>query len=134
TFPMAGKSVFVDGNRSDGVYFQMKTEIAQDFKLENAQTGFRIDSSDTAAKIFFIGFHLHRWFDGVDLNAPDVSVATGADGNPMIPINQDTNQSLQEGIQENIKFSSDLFEDSDGNDHLDLEEQREPLAEGMPAP
>jgi hypothetical protein len=130
---MSGKSVLVTGKRADNVPFEMKTEVDESFKLENVETGFRIDSdSSTVDRIFFIAFDLDHWFDGADLNDPGVEISKDAGGNPVILINDKSNEGLQEAIKQDIQFSSDLFKDSDGDERLDAEEQGEPLAEGMP--
>lgn len=128
--PMNGKSVLIEGARNDGVPFQMVTEVDEEFELENETTGFSIEASDNFLQVFFIAFDLDQWFAGVDLNAPGVEVS----GGPAILISDASNETIQETIEENLKFSSDLFKDSDHNETLDPEEQEDSLAHGAPVP
>lgn len=131
--PMFNRSVQIEGARGDGTPFLMTTEVDEEFKLENESTGFLIEEAD-ALSVFFIAFDLDRWFDGVDLMDTFIEVSTGGDGEPIILINDVKNQTVQEIIEENLKHSSELFEDSDDDDGLDPEEEDNPLATGASVP
>lgn len=130
--PIVNRSILVEGRRPDGVPFQMTTEVDEEFELENETAGFLISSSPVP-QVFFIGFDLDRWFDGVDLMDTFIEVSNGGGGEPIVLINDTKNQNVQELIEENIKRSADLFEDSDDNDSLDPEEDN-PLAIGTSVP
>jgi hypothetical protein len=131
--PMFNRSVQIEGARGDGTPFLMTTEVDEEFKLENESTGFLIEESDPGS-VFFIAFDLDRWFDGIDLMDTFIEVSTGGGGEPIILINDVRNQNVQELIEENLKHSADLFEDSDDNDSLDSEEEDSPLATGASVP
>ncbi|HSA58956.1 MAG TPA: hypothetical protein VLJ37_04655 [bacterium] len=133
TGPMFNKSVQIEGARSDGTPFLMTTEVDEEFKLENESTGFLIEEADPLS-VFFIAFDLDQWFNGVDLMDTFIEVSSGGGGEPIILINDIKNQTVQELIEENIKHSADLFEDSDDNDSLDPEEEGNPLAIGTSVP
>lgn len=128
---LTGRSILIEGARSDGVPFQMTTEVDEDFTLENETSGFTI-ASEGGLQVFFIAFDLARWFDGIDLFTADLS-DDGA-GHPIILINDDSNEAIQEHIEDNLKLSADLFKDADHNEHLDPEEEDDSLASGSFAP
>lgn len=129
--PIVNRSVLVEGRRSDGIPFQLVTEVDEEFELSNETTGFPVQAS-TGLQVYFIAFDLDCWFDGIDLMDPSVEISTADDGTSIIFINDTKNQHIQEGIEENIKHSADLFEDSDDNESLDSED--EPLASGVAVP
>jgi hypothetical protein len=131
--PMVGRSILIEGSRSDDIPFEMTTEIDEEFKLENETTGFSIEAS-TTVRTFFIAFDLDQWFDGIDLSDPSIEVSEDSEGNPIILINDEQNEETQERIEDNIKFSADLFEDSDEDEDLDPEEQEDSLAAGEAVP
>jgi uncharacterized protein YceK len=131
--PIVNRSILVEGRRQDGIPFQMTTEIDEEFELTNEVTGFSIESSSNS-QVFFLGFDLDQWFNGVDLMDTFIEVSSGGGGEPIILINDTKNQNVQELIEENIKHSSDLFEDSDDNGSLDPEEEDNPLAIGTSVP
>lgn len=126
---MQGRSVLIEGKRADDTPFRMTTEVDEEFKLENETTGFAIEGGGVSS-IFFIAFDLDHWFDGVDLSSPSVEVSSG----PIVLIDDDHNEDVQEVIEENLKHSADLFEDSDDDEDLDPEEQENPLAAGTSVP
>lgn len=127
---LSGRSILIEGRRSDGLPFEMTTEVDEEFKLENETTGFTIAAED-GLQIFFIAFDLGRWFDGVDLFAAEV---TGSGAGAVILINDDSNEEIQEQIEENLKLSADLFEDADDDENLDPEEEEDSLASGSSVP
>ncbi len=131
--PIVDRSILLEGNRQDGTPFQVTTEVDEEFELENESTGFLIEAS-SSLKVFFIAFDLDQWFVDVDLMDPDVDISADGSGDPIILINDETNEPIQETIEENLKRSADLFEDSDDDEDLDPEEEDEPLAAGTPAP
>ena len=131
--PMFNRSVQIEGTREDGTPFLMTTEVDEEFKLENETTGFLIEETDPLS-VFFIAFDLDRWFDGVDLTDTFIEVSSGGGGEPIILINDSKNQNVQELIEENLKRSAELFEDSDDNESLDPEEEDNPLATGTSVP
>lgn len=124
-----GRSVLITGNRADDTPFLVSLEVDEEFKLENESTGFTVGTIADATRLF-IAFDLNRWFSGVDLDDPGVEVGSDGDGLPLIMIDADHNTELQEQIIENLKLSSDLFEDKDEDDSLDAEEQEDSLASG----
>jgi hypothetical protein len=127
---LAGRSILIQGERSDGVPFEMTTEVDEEFELENETTGFEIAATDDL-RIFFIAFDLGRWFDGVDLFAAEV---TGSGPGAVILIDDGNNEPIQEQIEENLKHSADLFEDADDDEQLDPEEEDDSLASGSSVP
>ena len=131
--PMVGRSILMEGARADETPFEVTTELDEEFKLENEITGFSIEAS-TAVKVLFIAFDLDQWFSGVDLSGPSIEVSTDGSGNPIILINDEKNEETQERIEDNIKFSADLFEDKDDDEDLDSEEQADSLAAGEAVP
>jgi len=124
---LEGRSILIEGTRSDGVSFIMTTEVDEDFELKNETTGFDISASD-GLQVFFIAFDLGRWFDGVSLFGAEIS------GDGIIHIDDDSNETIQEKIEDNLKLSTDLFKDADHNELLDPEEEDDSLASGSLAP
>lgn len=131
--PMVGRSILIEGSRADDTPFEVTTELDEEFKLENTTAGFSVEASDVV-KILFIAFDLDQWFDGIDLSDPSIEISTDSNGNPIILINDEQNQETQERIEDNIKFSADLFEDEDDDEDLDPEEQEDSLAAGEAVP
>ncbi len=127
--PMSNRSVLIQGSRADDVPFRMTTEVDEEFELQSDETGFVIEAA-APLSVFFIAFDLDQWFNGVDLMDTFIEVSTGGSGEPIILINDTKNQNVQEMIEENIKRSADLFEDSDDDEELDPEEEEDSLAEG----
>ena len=123
----------MEGARADETPFEVTTELDEEFKLENEITGFSIEAS-TAVKVLFIAFDLDQWFSGINLSDPSIEVSTDGSGNPIILINDEKNEETQERIEDNIKFSADLFEDKDDDEDLDSEEQADSLAAGEAVP
>lgn len=125
---MQDRSVLIEGRRSDDTPFTVVTEVDEEFELENEETGFTIEA-EGASSVFFIAFDLDRWFEGVDLSSSEIEITGGS-----ISIDDENNQEAQEEIEENLKHSADLFEDSDDDEDLDPEEQENPLAAGTSVP
>ena len=112
--PIVESSVIIQGMRSDNTVFTVLIKQDDEFKIENEQDGFVVDS-DTGANQFFIAFDLALWFDLVDMDGATI------DGG-QITIDEGNNTSLYEQIVDNIKTSAKLFEDINENGSLDDDE------------
>src|SRR5262249_40541326 len=122
------RNLHIKGRRADGIPLEVSTEAEQEFDLQNDNGGFPLESSHN----FFIAFDLAHWFDNVDIAAPSVEVSQDDDGNPIIFVDDTHNTEILTKIRESIERSANLFEDSNLDHQLDLEETRHPLASGVP--
>lgn len=101
-----GLSMLVTGERSDGVPFTIRSELAEQVELGSQGNPFPLDEGES---ILFLSYELSSWIDAAALD--------GLDGNPIV-IDKDNNQDRLEAFEEAVKESSQLFEDRDGDGEL----------------
>ncbi len=126
--PIVGEALLVRGARGDGTPFLLRLSQDDRFKLEaNSPVGFLVKNN--ALTQFFVRFGLDTWFSGVALEEAAVS-----DG--IILLDDENNAALKTQIVENIKRSSNLFLDLNGDGILEPDESDDTLvlAEGSDEP
>jgi hypothetical protein len=116
---LEGRSLYVEGERADGVSFRIEVASDRPFKLNGAAENFELVEGE---QILIVGFALDEWISGDRLDAID-------DEEPIV-INAESNAELLGPILASVKRSARLFRDKNENRRLDPDEQRSPIAEG----
>jgi hypothetical protein len=127
--PIVNRSIIIEGKRGDGTPFSMMTEFDEEFKLENETTGFEVGPS-FGVQDLIIAFDFDQWFLSLNLFDPQVEISNDENNDPIIMIDDNSNENIQETVEDNVKRSADLFEDKDNDDELDVNELDSSLAEG----
>jgi hypothetical protein len=127
--PIINRSILIEGTRADGTPFSLETEFDEEFKIENKSTGFEVGPIFGATDLI-IAFDFDEWFMSLDLFDPQVEISNDEYDSPIIMIDDDSNENIQETVEDNVKRSADLFEDVDNDDQLDVDELDSSLAEG----
>ena len=110
-----GKTIIIEGTYDDDINsggpaipFTFSTTMTEDFKIENA-TGFEITEEGAAV---VVTFDLDQWITAAILDA-----ATPADGS--ITIDESTNTTQYDAIEENIEAAGELGLDTDEDGSID---------------
>ncbi len=110
---LAGLSILVRGETSEGVPFEIRSERGDEVELRADGAGFELSEG---RHTLFLGYELKSWVDAVDL--PSL-------GTDPILIDKDTNSDLLEAFEAAVESSASLFEDEDGDGALSTDEREE---------
>jgi len=113
---LVGASFLIEGTRSDGARFVLRTDRNDELRLDARGAGFELDEATGA---LFVGFAAGQLFDGVML---DLAVA-GADG--VVRIEDGSNDDILDVFEANLEAAARLFDDDDDDGELDPDEREE---------
>ncbi len=105
-----GATLLLLGTRADGTEFSVRSERSDEFRLDALDGEFQIDQATHA---LFMGLNVTTLFSGVDLD----SATVGNDG--VIVIDSDSNDTLLNIFDDNLREAANLFDDDDGDGELD---------------
>jgi hypothetical protein len=106
---LEGRGVYVRGLRSDGVPFEIHSELALEAELPSS-TGEAFGTSHLA-----LGFDLATWFEGADVEGAEVT-----DGVALIDTT--SNADVLQAFEANTAAATALYADADRDGVLDLDE------------
>lgn len=114
---LAGRSVLVRGERSDGTAFELRAAIQPTIELERAGTPFQIDAS---RKDLLLSYVMEQWIDEEALDS--------ATGDAPIVIDRNRRSDVFEHFREQFPTSAHLFRDVDADGTSDPSEPSRLLA------
>ena len=111
---LLGTSVLIQGFRSDKTPFIVRSQRADELRLDARETSFSIDETTSA---LFVSFDIQALFDNVNLDVAQI----GTSG--VIRIEEGDNENLLDIFDDNLVNAAKLFDDNDGDKELDPEER-----------
>jgi len=119
---LKGASIVVEGRRSDGVRFTIRSRLDTALALRAADLeGFAIPDGGAH---WIAGVDIARWLESVDL----LEVAADGSRGRTVVIDEKSNTELLSRFNANIERGVALFEDRNGDRNLDAEERARPIA------
>ena len=119
---LKGASIVVEGHRSDGVRFTIRSRLDALITLRATDLeGFAIH--DTGAR-WVVGIDIARWLDGVELS----DAATDGQRGKTVVIDEKSYPDLLAKFNANVDHGFALFEDRNADRSLDAEERARPIA------
>jgi hypothetical protein len=119
---LKGASIIVEGRRSDGVQFTIRSRLESAIALRAVDLeGFAI--ADAGAR-WIAGVDVARWLESIDL----LEAAIDGERGRTVVIDDKSNPELLARFNANVEHGLALFEDRNGDTNLDAEERGRPLA------
>lgn len=115
-----GNSVVIEGARSDGTEFVVRSDMDMSLQMNAADASFALE--DGPEKLI-IGFAVDEWFNETTLDAID-------SGGNTIEISPNSNPAVYGQFNAALRRSSRLFRDENADNALDMAERTEALARG----
>ncbi|MGM0557953.1 MAG: hypothetical protein ACQEVA_16325 [Myxococcota bacterium] len=117
---MAGYSVLIEGARSDGTEFVVRSDMDMPLQLASQNSAFALREGPES---LLIGFALNEWFNETTLDNIE------ANGEQIV-IDSNSNASIYGQFNAALRRSSGLFRDENADNALDMSERASELARG----
>lgn len=114
-------AIVVEGTRSDGTPFVIRSEATPDAELRSRGAPFSLSSARAS---LVLAFDLGRWLQGVDLDAAK------PDARGVVRIDDDHHRALLDRFEDNVEAAMELFDDVDHDGELSETEIEDVLAGG----
>lgn len=123
---LPGRSILVRGARADGVAFEVAADVKDSFRLDAEDEPFELPEG---AAGLLVGFAMDEWLEATALDAAEVGTR---DGDPLIVIDDASNDDLYDAFRDAVRESARLFRDQDRDGRLDRAERDVVLGRGVP--